>query len=287
MNIAIITGGVTGERSVSISSAENIKEHIDFADVDVYLFPEDEISFFSNKNKYDFVIPVIHGTGGEDGVLQKKLDEFGIKYLFSDYFGHNISFNKQLCKLELEKYNILSPKTFKFNTVKDSDFPLIYKIVDGGSSIGVEIIKSLNDLKFLDISNNYLLEQYIPGREFTVGVISGADGKLEALSVVEILKEGLIFDESQKYSDNTENVEICPAKIEKDTEDKLKEVALSVHKLLNLKHMSRSDFILSDGGEIYFLEVNTIPGMTKKSLIIKELKVDGYDLGELLESWCR
>ncbi len=287
MNIAIITGGTTGERLVSIKSANNIKENINFADVDTYLFPEDRTSFFENIDKYACIIPMIHGVGGEDGVLQKELNKLGIKYLFSDYAGHSLCFDKNICKNELNKYDVLSPKTVKVDNIKVSDFPLIYKKIDGGSSIGIKLIESENDLLNINDSAGFILEQYISGREFTVGVVDDIDGVAKALPVVEISSEGLFFDESQKYSDHTDEIEICPAHIDRELEDKLKKIALTVHMSLDLKHMSRSDFILDNNGDVYFLEVNTIPGMTSKSLIIKELNAEGYNIGELFKFWCK
>ncbi len=178
MKIAIVTGGTTGERLASIDSAKNIVEHIDFGVTGTYVFPEQEPLFFEEIENYDLIIPVIHGAGGEDGHLQKKLELLDTPYLFSDSIAHKKSFNKKECKDILSQYNISSPETLTKDAINRKDLPLICKQVDGGSSINVEFINSIEEFEQLPSSDNHILEQFIQGKEFTVGVVEDIDGEI-------------------------------------------------------------------------------------------------------------
>jgi D-alanine-D-alanine ligase len=281
MKIAVITGGETGERDISIKSSQNVANVIDFAETKTFVFPEEKNLFLNSFKNFDFVIPVIHGAGGEDGTLQALLENLGVQYIFSGTETHKICIDKTTTKELVSSIGINSPKEI-------ANFPAFVKPRFGGSSIASKLCNSQEELDTL-IQNNsnieFIKEEPIKGREFTVGVIENSE-KIFALPVIEIIPKGLFFDFENKYNPEKLALEICPAGIPEILSNELKKQALEVHKIVKAKHISRSDFIVTPSNEIYFLEINTIPGMTDTSLIPKMLKQAGLSLRELFKSWC-
>jgi D-alanine-D-alanine ligase len=281
MKIAIITGGNSAERDVSIASAKNIAELVDFATVETFIFPEDENKFTKTYKIFDLAIPVIHGKGGEDGSIQGLFESLGIPYLFSGVEAHAIGIDKKRTKQVVNKLGYMAPRD-----VNKNDFPFFAKPRFGGSSVNSGLCNSEQDYLKLNQNEELILEEPIRGREFTVGVIEHK-GEALALPVIEIVTASdTFFDYEQKYNSEKLAQEICPAQIPQVLSDKLKSIALAVHMQLGVKHISRSDFIVREDGEIYFLEINTIPGMTNTSLIPKMLKTANLDFKELLKEWC-
>lgn len=279
MKIALVTGGITGERAISLMSAKNIAEKLIHYDIDQYVFPEEEKEFTSCISYYDIVIPIIHGRGGEDGYIQDMCDQYGIPYLFSSATSHKVCFNKHICKEKVRSLGILAPETYLYDSIK---YPSIYKAIDGGSSLDIKMLKKASDLETINASDGFIAEEFITGREFTVSVIE-RNNNIEGLPVIEIIKEGDFFNKEQKYSKNNSEYEICPANISQELSDRLKETALRIHKGLKLNHISRSDLILTEDNQIYFIEVNTIPGMTHLSLFSKSLQSAGHTFNEIFE----
>lgn len=282
MKIAIITGGETGEREISIKSSKNIENSIKFTDTAIFIFPEDKDKFLSSYKNFDLVIPVIHGIGGEDGSIQGFLRNLQIPFLFSDIETHAIAIDKKITKEIIKNLKINSPE----NTEK---FPMFVKPRFGGSSIASKLCKNKKELLQLNKENpeiEFVKEKPIKGREFTVGVIE-CKNKTFSLPVIEIVPKGEFFDFKNKYDKDNLASEICPAKIPTQLKIKLQKQALEVHKYLNAKHISRSDFIVTPQNKIYFLEINTIPGMTETSLIPKMLKQQKINLTELIKYWCK
>lgn len=281
MKIALITGGETGEREVSIRSAVNIKNSIHFAEVAIFTFPEDTQKFVSSFGEFDLVIPVIHGMGGEDGSLQSLLKRLQIPFLFSDVSTNAIAIDKQLTKDVAKSIGIVSPQIV-------SEFPLFAKPRNGGSSIATKLCSTQQEFDLLQAQLpgfEFIAEEPIKGREFTVGVIS-YQGKVTALPVIEIVPRGDFFDYESKYDAAKLATEICPAQIDSALAEELKRQALAIHSQINVRHLSRSDFIVTSDNKIYFLEINTIPGMTDTSLIPKMLATADLSLSDLLEEWC-
>jgi D-alanine-D-alanine ligase len=278
MNIAIITGGESGERDISIRSAENVKLVIGFAETETFIFPEDRDKFLAVHNGFDIAIPIIHGAGGEDGTLQKFLGDLGLPYIFSGPEAHAIGIDKKKTKELAESIGIKTAKEIK-------TLPLFAKPRFGGSSVASGLCSREQDVDEL-VSNNpnteFLTEELIKGREFTVGVIE-SNGKTIALPVIEIIPKGEFFDFENKYDPAKLASEVCPADIGEDLARELKRQALEVHNKISAKHISRSDFMMTHDGEMYFLEINTIPGMTKTSLIPKMLQTAGMNLREWLK----
>ena len=278
MKIAIITGGESGERDISIRSAENIKSGIDFTETETFVFPEDQDKFLSTHKDFDIAIPMIHGVGGEDGALQNFLDGIGMPYIFSGPEAHAIGIDKKRTKELAETIGIDTAK--EINT-----FPLFAKPRFGGSSVASGLCNDQLELDKL-VSDNpgteFITEELIRGREFTVGIIE-SDGKMIALPVIEIIPKGEFFDFENKYDPAKLASEICPADIGEDLAMEFKRQALLVHEKIGAKHISRSDFMMTHEGKIFFLEINTIPGMTKTSLIPKMLQTAGLNLRDWLK----
>jgi D-alanine-D-alanine ligase len=288
--IAILTGGESSEREIGIASAKNVFVALkDRYELSLFDFPEDIKNFLNTYQEFDLVVPVFHGPGGEDGVIQGFLKTLGLKFIFSEVEAHAIGMDKSISKFLAESAGLLTApyrvlyKKEKINYEK----PLVVKPMAGGSSIGIQIV---NDQKTLDqaianafeYSDKVLIEDYISGDEFTVPVVY-KDGFSLALPVIQIKSKNKFFDYESKY-DAALVEEICPAKISEDLANKLKSQALKIHELIGARHISRSDFIVS-ADSIYFLEINTIPGMTDNSLLPKAIKAQGLDFSFLLSSW--
>ena len=278
MKIAIVTGGESGERKISIRSAENVAKHIDFAETNKFIFPEAKQEFLSAVKEFDLVVPMIHGVGGEDGELQKELDSLGTPYLFSGPETHAIGIDKLRSKEIVETIGIKTPKNTR-------EFPVFAKPRFGGSSVASKVCSCKEEFEAL-VSNNpgieFVTEEIVRGREFTVGIIE-SDGKTTALPVIEIIPKGDFFDFENKYDPAKLATELCPAEISEDLERKLKQQAILVHEKIGARHISRSDFIVTAENEIYFLEINTIPGMTETSLVPKMLQAAGIGLRDFLK----
>lgn len=286
MNIAIITGGETGERDVSIASAKNVESAIDFSTHEMYVFPEDQAQFLESASKFDLVIPMIHGKGAEDGVVQQLCESLHLPFLFSPIEAHKIGIDKVLTKEFVARAGIKTAKRFSRTS---AIFPVFVKPRFGGSSVYTARIESAEALEaFLEnVSEEMMVEEAVSGREFTVGVVEQNPGDPEALSVVEIVSKNKFFDYESKYDADHLASEICPARIDRVLMKQLQDAAVAVHTLIGASHISRSDFIVTAAGEVYFLEINTIPGLTDTSLIPKMLKQANIDFSGLLEKWSR
>lgn len=286
MNIAIITGGETGEREVSIASAKNVASAIGFATHETFVFPEEKARFLESASTFDLVIPVIHGKGAEDGAVQQLCESLHLPFLFSPIEAHKIGIDKVLTNEFATRAGINVAKRFSRS---NAIFPVFVKPRFGGSSVHTACVESKEELEtFLEnMVDEMMIEGAVSGREFTVGVIEQNPGDPEALPVIEIVPKNKFFDYESKYSADHLADEICPARIERTLTKQLQDAAIAVHTLIGATHVSRSDFIVTDAGEIYFLEINTIPGMTDASLEPKMLKQANIDFSGLLERWCR
>ncbi len=284
MHLAIVTGGRGTERNVSLASAKNVQRALKEEKTEVYVFPEDLNRFLESRTQISCVIPVMHGEGGEDGELQGFLQTLGIPYLFSGMEAHMLGMDKKQAK-RLAQLNGL--RVAKSYTQKDAVFPVFVKPRRGGSSIQTGRVKNQEELNvFLkEAKEEMLIEQCITGSEFTVGVIEDEDGNVQALPVTEIRPKGEFFDYQSKYNEAELAEEICPANISEQLAQELQRQAVKIHEELGARHLSRSDFIVTEKEEIYFLEINTIPGMTDTSLVPKALREVGISLTRAMEGW--
>ncbi len=242
----------------------------------------------------DIVFIALHGENGEDGRIQAAFDLLGVKYTGNDYISSAIAMDKGMTKEFLRGYDVPFPGGFsikKHERFAESNndaprFPCVVKPSCGGSSIGVSIVNNVMEYEYaLDEAfrweNEVVVEDYIEGREFSVGVIEGV-----ALPVIEIIPKEGFYDYKNKYAKGAAD-EICPANIPDEISSTMQIYAERVAAGLGVETYSRMDFILSKDNEIYCLEANTLPGMTPTSLLPQEAKCIGIDYGELCEEIIR
>ena len=237
----------------------------------------------------DVVFLGLHGACGEDGRIQAALELMGISYTGSGYLGSALAMDKDLAKQLVRAAGVRTPKwriaSYSREPVEQMaasvQLPCVVKPVDSGSSIGVAIARTKEELLSALEANRHLgrviLEQYVEGREIQVGVLQGA-----ALPSIEIIPKHGFYDYRNKYEAGA-SLEICPSPIDPKIEETLRETALKVHLLLGLKTYSRADFIVDKAGQAYFLEINTLPGMTPTSLMPQEAAAVGIDYGQLCQ----
>ncbi len=290
--IAIITGGTSSEREIALRSAANVVEllHGEF-DVATFDFPTEREAFLAQHKTFDVVIPVLHGKGGEDGVIQGFLETLGLPYLFSGVQAHAIALDKEKTKLIVSAHGVKTPQslTIEKGDALRYDHPVVVKPFDGGSSVATIIARSQEELTGGCVaafahSSRLLVEDFVAGQEFTVAVVE-KDGQTVALPVIAIRPREGFFDFDSKYNAANLADEICPAPILVELSNKLQALAVTAHTAIGCRHVSRTDFIVDEAGEAWFLETNTIPGMTATSLLPKALLAAGSSLKEILCSW--
>ncbi len=238
----------------------------------------------------DIAFLALHGGDGENGRLQATLDLLGIKYTGSGYLGSAAAMNKDMAKSLFITGGVNVPKGEAFSAADLTNgkidswntFPCVVKPCSGGSSVGVHIVQNkeefLADIKdALSYEDCVLVEQYISGREMSVGVIDG-----KALPIVEIVPKQGFYDYVSKYQSGLTD-EICPASLGNATAQRMSDMAVKACAALKVEVYGRADFILDKDGEMYCLEVNTLPGMTNMSLIPQEAAAAGIGYEELCE----
>jgi len=293
MHVAILTGGDNAERGVALRSAENVRCALDGrVELSVFDFPSQIDDFLAARESVDCCVPVFHGKGGEDGVVQGFLETLGMPYVFSGVEAHAVGMDKALSKMKIEKAGFKTPG---WSIVQLGDEIVFSEIAvvkpnDGGSTIGMSIARSQKELESsIEEARRYcpvvLVEKLIEGREFTMTAIDDR-GKSQALPIVEIITKHELFDFESKYDPELAQ-EICPAQIDLDLTKRLQAMALDAHRLIGARHLSRTDVIVDGKNEIYFLEINTIPGLTNTSLVPKALDAAGIELGDLLVEWIK
>lgn len=231
----------------------------------------------------------LHGTCGEDGRVQAALDLLGIPYTGAGSLGSAIAMDKDLTKrLVADVVNTPGWKTVEYEAsdieglVESARLPLVVKPVASGSSIGVSIVHTKEALREAlqagaALGGRTVLEEYVKGREVQVGILEDC-----ALPSIEIIPKADFYDYENKYQPGAA-VEVCPAEIPAEVEERLRRAALRVYETLGLSVYSRADFILDSDGEIWFLEINTLPGMTPTSLLPQEAAAAGVDYASLCE----
>lgn len=238
----------------------------------------------------DIVFMALHGENGENGKIQAAFDLFGIRYTGSDYLSSAIAMNKGIAKQFFQAHGIPTPGgiTMKKENREDDlsklpvSLPCIVKPCCGGSSIGVTIVRSeeafkkaLDDAFFWE--NELVIEEFVQGREFSVGVIEG-----KALPIIEIAPIQGFYDYKNKYKAGSA-VETCPAELPDEVTQQMQKYAEAVAECVGLTTYSRTDFLLNENNEIFCLEANTLPGMTPTSLLPQEAAVVGVNFNQLCE----
>ena len=285
--ITVLTGGVGPEREVSIASGTALTEaletdfRVDLIDLQTPSLPE-ELDPTSTV-----VFPVIHGTFGEDGVLQSMLEQNGFAYAGSKEEASRLCMDKSLAKKRVSQagVRVSQDETFLDPSSVDAEKvcsalgdDLIIKPTNQGSSIALFAIRGSEELNEVLIQlemGSWMIEKRIFGREVTVGLLDG-----KSMGVVEVIPEGGIYDYERKYSVGA--TEYCyPAAIDLETEQDLKKEAELAFEVCGCRDFARVDFMISHDGDPYFLEVNTLPGLTSTSLLPKSAACVGYDFNSL------
>lgn len=235
----------------------------------------------------DIVFMALHGENGENGKIQACFDLMGITYTGTDYISSAVAMDKALSKDLFAVYGVPTPKGIRLKKgATESEkvpYPCIVKACRGGSSVGVCIAN--NDEEYEEAKkeafrydDEVVIEQYIKGREFSVGVLQG-----KALPVIEIAPLQGFYDYKNKYQAGSA-IETCPANISKEKTEEMQKAAETVFKALRLKNYARMDFMMSDSEEIFCLEANTLPGMTPTSLLPQEAAAIGISFEQLCEN---
>ena len=311
--IGVACGGFTSEREISLKSGNLIFELIkdskfecfkiyvnknNYKVVDkfenVFLLNKKNFQFFKNdiSLSFDYIINLVHGSPGEDGKITRKLENLGISHSTCNSSMAELTFNKKKCLDLAKKVGLKTAKSqliIKGQAVDEKKirdkigFPCFVKPNQSGSSFGISKVYSEKELKpaikkALKEDNEILIESYLSGREVTVGVYK-LDGKVEVLPITEIVSRNDFFDYKAKYEGESD--EITPAKLPIELESNVKKDALNLFTKLNLRGITRSEFIFKKNIP-YFLETNTIPGMTEKSIIPQQFEAANKNLKKIM-----
>ena len=313
-NIAIVMGGYSSEAEISLKSGDVVYNSLDankYALYKVYIFKDrwfvkldaqeykidkDDFSFVKKdiKVNFDCVFNAIHGNPGENGALVAYFDLLGIKHTSAPFYQMSLTFNKRDTLSVVKEYGIQTANSYymhqrdEINTVKiiqKVGLPCFVKPNRSGSSFGISKVykeENLEDaiLKACKEDEEILIESFLDGKEVSVGVIE-YQGKIEVLPITEIVSENDFFDYDAKYEGKSK--EITPARISDVEKKKVINTARKVYRVLNMSGFSRSEFILVDG-EPYFLEINTVPGMTEESLLPQQAKEASISLTDLFDN---
>jgi len=313
-NIAVLAGGNSSEYFISLKSAETIANEIDKEKYNVFtvqikgnewtlindlncglIIHKNDFSFTDKgqKEKFDLVVSAIHGTPGEDGLLQAYFDMLQIPYVGSGVLASSLTFNKYYCNTFLRNFNIVNiaksillRKGIKYNTneiIEKLGLPCFVKPNAGGSSFGISKVKEKEDLEnaineAFKESDEVIIEEFIKGDEIQCGIFKTKEKEYK-LPLVEIVPETEFFDYKAKYESLSE--EIIPARISEELTKKCQNITSELYDALNCKGIVRMDFILKDG-EYWFLEANTIPGMTSESLVPQMLRKANMTIKEVM-----
>ena len=312
INVAIIMGGYSSEYKISLKSGNVVYETLNntkynayrvhiFKDKWVYV-DDNEIEHKINKDnfsveinnetiKFDCVFNAIHGAPGEDGYMQAYFELLGIPHTSCGMYQAALTFNKRDCLSSLKPYGIKTAESYYLNfgdTINEDDItskvglPCFVKANKAGSSFGISKVHKQEQLqKAIDVAfkedDEIIIESFLDGVEVSVGVIK-FKGEVIVLPITEIVSDNDFFDYEAKYLGQSQ--EITPARITKEEEEKVNKVSKHVYEILKMDGFSRSEYIFKDG-EPHLLEVNTVPGLTKESILPQQAAAAGISLSDL------
>lgn len=297
IRLALISGGVSSERDVSLSSGGEVFKALDKDKYDIVRYdPKFDLEkLVLDAKKIDAALIILHGPFGEDGTIQGLLDLLGIPYQGAGVLGSAIAMDKLLSKQLYRQHDIPTPEFLDFRPADriDTDhcirrlgLPVVVKPVCAGSSVGMTIVRTPQEMAgavalAFEHDTRLIMESYIKGTELTCGVLG--NDEIEALPVIEIIpgKDHEFFDYRAKYLPGATQ-EICPARIDDDLTRQVQDLAVKAHRALKLSGYSRSD-MLFDGQGLFVLETNTIPGMTATSLYPQSARAAGYSFTQILD----
>jgi len=297
LTVALLAGGISSEREVSLHSGEKVYEALDKDKYNIERYdPKTDLPrLINDAAQIDIALIILHGPYGEDGTVQGLLDLLHLPYQGSGGLGSALAMNKAATKLIYEKADIPAPPYVIYNRydsvdadacAKNLGMPLVVKPVVGGSSVGMSIVRSVSDLpgavaKAFEFDSTVMVEAYVDGIELTGGVIGNRE--LEAFPIIEIVPDKAhdFFDYEAKYTAGITQ-EICPARIDEELTLQAQTYAKNAHQALFCRGYSRTDMILKDR-QLYVLETNTIPGMTATSLLPQAAQAAGVNFTKLLD----
>ena len=287
--IAVLMGGPGEEREISLQSGKAIQLALEAIGYNVLsITMENKLGdIISDLHSVDLVFLGLHGSIGENGTIQGFLESLGVKYTGSDPLSSAICMDKNISKIIARHSKVNTPnweivtRGQPFNG-NNSEFPLVIKPNDQGSTVGLTIVHDKSELgPALNLAFNYsssvMVEQFIEGREFTVTLIEG-----KALPVCEIIPSHELYDYECKYTSGMSKY-LCPAVIDLDLTKRVQEITERLFDVLECRHYSRADFRLDHDDNFWFLEMNTLPGMTDTSLVPMAAKAAGLSFNDLID----
>jgi D-alanine-D-alanine ligase len=291
IRVAVVMGGPSAEREVSIESGQAVMRALTTLGHDPQSLDFDGRFVDALRDiRPDVVFNALHGTGGEDGTIQGVLEWLGIPYTGSDLTSCALAMDKHLTKKLLAAEGLPTPAWDTFDLAGGTlpllpgslNLPLVVKPRASGSSAGVSIVRTHEEWTKAMIgvapkTTQILAEEFIPGREFSSGVLGE-----EALPLVEIIASDEFYSYDAKYKPGGSR-HLVPAPIDADLTSRLQMLALSVHRMLGLRDYSRTDFIVTKEGRPYILEINALPGLTPLSLLPDEARAAGISFEALIE----
>ena len=289
--ILILGGGISGERSISLKTAKAVKNCIKKKYNCKIVEPDENLTKNIDRFSPHVVFNALHGRFGEDGFIQTYLESKGVRYTHSGVLSSMMAMDKEISKKLFIKNKILTPKYIKYSFDKSNSelnkiikkklgFPVVIKPINEGSSVNVFICNQSNikkKLNILKIYKNILIEKFIPGREIQAAII----GK-NKLGAIELIPKRKFYDYNAKYNANAKTKHVIPVNLSKKNYEKVNNIALKAHKLLNCRGITRSDFRFYNN-KFYLLEINTQPGMTKLSLVPEIASYKGISFLKLIE----
>jgi D-alanine-D-alanine ligase len=312
-NIAVVTGGNSGEYEISLRSGANIAESLDKSLYNIYLIhlhkrdwtykdeqggiyavDKNDFSLFVKgvKIHFDCVFIAIHGNPGEDGKLQGYFEMMDIPYIGCDVMVSALTFNKNYCNRVAASYGVkIAPSVHLFKNeeadeksiLKMVGFPCFVKPCNSGSSVGMSKVNQVSELKTaltlaFEHDNQVLIERFVKGREITCGVMRTGN-KVQSLAITEVVSKKEYFDFEAKYDPSLTD-EITPAQIPMEIEQQCRQLSEKIYAVLGCKGIVRIDYIYNEE-DLFFIEINTIPGQTNESIVPKQIRHIGLNFSDL------
>lgn len=293
-NVALLVGGISGEREVSLASGEGAKEALLEAGFSVTVLDpaeKEDLKALIDGN-FDVAFICLHGKYGEDGTLQGMLEMIGLPYIGSGVWSSALAMDKVKSKVFYEQAGIPTPPSITLSSssqlgsaaiVEKLGNHCVVKPATEGSALGVfivegedEVSRAIEEVSKLD--NEILIERYVKGKELTVAVIGNDNPR--ALPIIEIVPVNEFYDYEAKYKPGASQ-HLCPAPLSSEITETVQAMAVNAHRALGCSGVSRSDFILDEAGACWILETNTIPGMTGTSLLPDAARAAGISFAEL------
>ena len=313
--VAVIEGGYSKEKAISIKSAKTVFDNLDRTKFDPirvlidenewtaydeegkYSIDKNDFSYTKNSSKhnFDYAFIVIHGTPGEDGKLQGYLDMVGVPYNTSSAAITALTFQKFHCNQFLKNYGVNVPEAVlikpedvinKRQIIEKVKLPCFVKPTDGGSSFGITKVKKENELfsavkEAFQHGSEVIVEENIEGREVTCGVYRDSEGA-KVLPITEIISENEYFDYDAKY--NGKSKEVTPAELNYETTEKIKSLTKYIYGILGMRGIVRMDYMVNKENISYLIEINSVPGMSKESIIPQMLRSQNQELKKILKT---